>query len=51
MIKTHGIRVIELIFPAWLKHYVNPYHGDGERISIAFNIVVLDLPIASTRPA
>ena len=27
-----------LVFPAWLLHYVNPFHGDGERISIAFNI-------------
>ena len=29
-----------LVFPAWLYHYVNPYHGPGERISIAFNITV-----------
>lgn len=29
-----------LLFPAWLPHYVNPFHGDGERISIAFNINV-----------
>jgi hypothetical protein len=21
-------------------HYVNPYHGPGERISIAFNITI-----------
>lgn len=26
-----------LIFPAWLMHYVNPFRGRGERISIAFN--------------
>jgi len=26
-----------LIFPAWLYHYVNPFRGTGERISIAFN--------------
>jgi hypothetical protein len=26
-----------LIFPAWLYHYVNPYHGEGERISVAWN--------------
>jgi uncharacterized protein (TIGR02466 family) len=26
-----------LIFPSWLTHYVNPFRGRGERISIAFN--------------
>lgn len=26
-----------LIFPAWLEHHVEPFAGDGERISIAFN--------------
>jgi uncharacterized protein (TIGR02466 family) len=26
-----------LLFPAWLHHYVNPFRGKGERISIAFN--------------
>ena len=29
-----------MVFPAWLNHYVNPYHGDGERISIAWNFNV-----------
>ena len=29
-----------MVFPAWLYHYVNPYHGKGERISIAFNMNV-----------
>jgi uncharacterized protein (TIGR02466 family) len=27
-----------LMFPSWLNHYVNPFHGKGERISIAFNL-------------
>ena len=27
-----------LLFPGWLNHYVNPFRGEGERISIAFNI-------------
>jgi uncharacterized protein (TIGR02466 family) len=26
-----------VLFPSWLYHFVNPYHGPGERISIAFN--------------
>ena len=29
-----------MLFPSWLYHYVNPYHGDGERISIAWNLSV-----------
>ncbi len=27
-----------LMFPAWLNHFVNPFHGSGERISIACNL-------------
>lgn len=26
-----------LLFPSWLEHSVEPFEGDGERISIAFN--------------
>jgi uncharacterized protein (TIGR02466 family) len=26
-----------ILFPSWMYHFVNPYEGDGERISIAFN--------------
>ena len=43
----HGIKEIIqpepgllMVFPAWLVHYVNAYHGDGERISIAWNFNV-----------
>lgn len=32
-----------LLFPSWLLHGVRPYWGDHERISIAFNIALLDL--------
>jgi uncharacterized protein (TIGR02466 family) len=28
-----------LMFPAWLEHLVEPFEGEGERISIAFNAV------------
>ncbi|MGE0153553.1 MAG: 2OG-Fe(II) oxygenase family protein [Reyranellaceae bacterium] len=28
-----------VLFPGWLQHWVTPYRGTGERISIAFNIV------------
>ena len=27
-----------VMFPSWLNHWVHPYWGEGERISIAFNV-------------
>ncbi|MBT7449597.1 MAG: hypothetical protein HN793_02110 [Rhodospirillaceae bacterium] len=27
-----------IVFPSWLKHMVHPYWGEGDRITIAFNI-------------
>jgi hypothetical protein len=29
-----------LIFPGWLNHYVHPYWGERERISVAFNLMI-----------
>ncbi len=29
-----------IAFPSWMQHQVHPYFGPGERISIAFNVVV-----------
>ncbi len=29
-----------LMFPAWVEHWVHPFHGTGERISIATNIKI-----------
>lgn len=29
-----------IMFPGWLKHTVYPFRGTGERISIAFNVVM-----------
>lgn len=26
-----------VFFPSWLGHYVTPFHGEGQRITIAFN--------------
>lgn len=26
-----------ILFPSWLQHYVQPFHGEGERITVAFN--------------
>ncbi len=30
-----------LLFPSWLEHCVEPFTGDGDRISMAFNAVNL----------
>ncbi|MDC0033511.1 TIGR02466 family protein [Alphaproteobacteria bacterium] len=35
-----------LLFPGWLNHYVNPFNGKGERISIAFNLDAEFVPSA-----
>ena len=32
-----------IMFPSWLKHGVLPFRGQGERISIAFNLRVTEL--------
>lgn len=37
-----------VLFPAWLEHGVNRYDGEGERISIAFNVTIHQ---ASSAPA
>ena len=31
-----------LLWPSWVKHMVHPYVGDGERISIAYNVNVIE---------
>jgi uncharacterized protein (TIGR02466 family) len=31
-----------LLWPSWLKHWVHPFAGEGERISIAFNVNVIE---------
>lgn len=28
-----------IMFPSWLSHWVNPFESDGERVTIAFNIL------------
>jgi len=33
-----------LIWPSWVKHMVHPYVGDEPRISIAFNVNVIENP-------
>lgn len=27
-----------VLFPSWLRHSVRPYHGEGERVSVAINL-------------
>ncbi len=31
-----------LFWPSWIRHMVHPYIGEGERISIAFNVNVIE---------
>ena len=31
------------VFPSWMYHQVNPYYGEGERISVTVAAQVLDL--------
>ena len=31
-----------VLFPSWLKHMVHPFAGEGVRISIAFNVNVVE---------
>jgi uncharacterized protein (TIGR02466 family) len=37
-------------FPSWLRHYVHPFHGSGERISVAFNVHVHNLRFSDESP-
>lgn len=30
---------LAILFPSWVKHMVHPFHGEGERISVAFNLL------------
>jgi hypothetical protein len=32
------------VFPAWQPHSVAPFRGEGERLSIAFNVVAVPGP-------
>ena len=34
-----------LVFPSWLQHFVDPFFGEGARISIAFNVLIANFTI------
>lgn len=36
-----------LLWPSWLRHMVHPYVGEGTRISIAFNVNVVEQKVES----
>lgn len=38
-----------LMFPSWLKHFVDPFRGEGTRMSIAFNIMMPDAQIVDAQ--
>lgn len=40
-----------LMFPSWINHFVNPFKGKDERISIAFNLDVEVTPYSLPRRA
>ena len=40
-----------LLWPSWMKHMVHPYTGSGERISIAFNVNVVEEGQTASGPA
>ena len=35
-----------ILFPSWLEHFTLPFHGDGERVTISFNV----MPCGNTSP-
>jgi len=39
-----------LLFPSFLYHYTSPYRGTGERICIAFNVVIHELQHMGAKP-
>jgi uncharacterized protein (TIGR02466 family) len=38
----NSVAGLMVVFPAWLRHYVHPFFGAGERISVAFNVAISD---------
>lgn len=42
---------VMVVFPSWLQHLVHPYFGDGERITVSFNVVVTPTAAASASPS
>lgn len=38
MLRFHPKPGLMLLFPSWLPHMANPFQGEGERISISFNV-------------
>jgi hypothetical protein len=39
-----------VLFPSWHLHAVHPYHGETERISIAFNARITGTKVADRPP-
>jgi uncharacterized protein (TIGR02466 family) len=40
-----------LLFPSWLRHSVLPYFGEGTRITVAFNLRLVELSIDEEKAA
>jgi len=39
------------VFPAWQPHSVAPFRGEGERWSLAFNVVAVPQPASAAPPS
>lgn len=39
-----------VVFPAWQPHSVLPFRGDGERWSLAFNVLAMPQPVMEAQP-
>ncbi len=39
-----------VMFPAWLRHSVDPNRGGGQRMSVAFNLMLEDYTAQQSRP-
>jgi uncharacterized protein (TIGR02466 family) len=40
---VHPVPGLMILFPGWLTHFVNPFLGEGARISVACNITITKL--------
>lgn len=47
--RVHPHAGLMVLFPSWLQHFVHPYFGPGERITVAFNVRCTMAAPANTR--
>ncbi len=47
--KVKPVPGIMIVHPGWLPHFVNPYYGSGERITIGFNTFIKGVTISEAK--